>query len=221
MPALNTTAFEERAMINTQITAIASLDNPHRGSGCTSLNVRQPESFRGSDHDRERNFARKALDKAFRDGILSRTERDIARTVLNLWFFHRGPSLTGVIRPGRAYLARKNKCSVRTVASLLKRLRDAGILATIAYAKGGRRATQYRLDVQGLMVWCGVKFPEVAEGALKLLARPLSNLLRAYQNRAMAAHGSNKRFKVSADYRPEVRPPGQNWWEDWAGDAHV
>ena len=208
-------------MSNTQITVISSYDKPKGVSECQPFNGCQAESFRGSDHDRERNFARKALDKAFREGILSRTERDVARTVLNLWFFHRGPKLTGVIRPGRAYLARKNKCSVRTVASLLKRLRDAGILITIAYAKGGRRATQYRLDVQGLMVWCGVKFPEVAKGALKLLARPLSNLLRAYQNRAMAAHGYNKRFKVSADNRPEVRPPGQNWWEGWAGDAHV
>lgn len=195
-----------------QITAIASYDKPADTV---------PTSFRGSDHDRERNFARKALDKAFREGLLSRTERDVARTVLNLWFYHRGPKFTGVIRPGRAYLARKNKCSIRTVASLLKRLREAGVLETIAYAKGGCRATHYRLDVHGLMVWCGVKFPEVVEGALKLLARPLSKLLRRYQNRAMAAHGYNYTSTKNTDNRPEVRPPGQNWWEGWEEASHV
>lgn len=208
-------------MPNSQIAAISFQGKPNGFGEYEPFNACQPKSFRGSEHDRERNFARKALDRAFREGLLSRTERDIARTVLNLWFHHRGPKFTGVIRPGRAYLARKNKCSVRSVASLLKRLREAGVLATIAYAKGGCRATHYRLDVHGLMVWCGVKFPEVAEGALKLLARPLTKLLRRYQNRAIDAHGYNKRCEVSPAYRPEVRPSGQNWWEGWAGDAHV
>lgn len=179
------------------------------------------QSFVETDHGQERSLARRAIDKAFKSGILSRTEKDVMTTVLNLWFAHRGPKMTGVIRPGRAYLAKKNKCSVRTVASLLKRMRDAGFLVTIAYAKGGRRATQYRLDTHGLMVWCGVKFPEVAKGALRLLTRTLPNVLRRYQNRAMAAHGNNNRLTGNTDNRPEVRPPGQNWWEGWAGDAHV
>lgn len=208
-------------MINSQIAIIASCGNPASYSECTQPNASERKKFLESDHGLERKLAREAVDKAFKEGKFSRTERDLARTILNLWFHHRGEKQTGVIRPGRTYLARKNKCSVRTVASLLKRFREAGLLHTIAYAKGGRRATQYRLDVKALMVWCGVKFPEVAKGALKLLSRPLSNLLKRYQNRAMDAHGNNNRWDVSLTNRSEVPPDPGNWWEDWGETSNV
>lgn len=207
--------FTGATMINTQIATIASCGNPASHSEFTQPNAGGRQKFLDTDHGLERKLAREAIDKAFKTGKVSRTERDLVRTVLNLWFHHRGEGQMGVIRPGRAYLARKNKCSVRTVASLLKRLRDEGLLLTIAYAKGGRRATQYRLDVHALMVWCGVKFPEVVKGALKLLTRPLKAVARIYQNRAMSAHGNNNPCKWIQSDRPEVGPDPGNWWEDW------
>jgi len=158
----------------------------------------QPQKkFTQTDHHIERKLAREGIAKGFKTGKFNRLERDLITMLANLWFHHRGENGEGVIRPGREYLAKRAKCSIRTVASLLKRLREQGILITVAYAKGGRKATRYKLEMHKLMVWCGVYFPEVVQGALKLLKRPLQ-LLRAAmqpgQNRANGAHGYNNRW---------------------------
>jgi len=150
--------------------------------------------FTQSDHGVERRLARDGIAKGFKTGKLNRLERDLVTKLTNLWFHHRGHNAEGVIRPGREYLAKRAKCSVRSVASLLKRLREAGVLIAVSYAKGGRRATRYKLDVHKLMVWCGVKFPEVAQGALKLLSRSLQFFGDA-TNRAIDAHGYNRRWR--------------------------
>lgn len=157
----------------------------------------QPQKkFTQTVHHQERSEARRGIAKGFKTGVFNRLERDLITMLANLWFHHRGENGEGVIRPGREYLAKRAKCSVRTVASLLKRLREQGILITVAYAKGGRNATRYQIDMHKLLVWCGVKFPEVVEGALQLLKRPMQ-LIRAcmqpYLNRAIGSHGYNRR----------------------------
>lgn len=208
-------------MTNTQITTFAFDGKSNGYPECQDMNAGGRKKFLASDHGQERSLARQAVNKAFREGQFSRTERDVALAILNLWFHHRGAQMMGVIRPGRKYLAKHCGCCVRTVASVLKRLREANILLTIAYAKGGRRATQYRLDTHALMVWCGVKFPEVANGALKLLARPLKAAARVYQKRATSAHGNNNRSEVSNLPRSEVPFEPGNWWEDWGETSNV
>jgi hypothetical protein len=155
-----------------------------------------PKKFTQSVHQEERSEARRGIAKGFKTGVFNRLERDLITMLANLWFHHRGENGEGVIRPGREYLAKRAKCSIRSVASLLKRLREAGILIPIEYLKGGRKATRYKLDMHRLLVWCGVQFPEVVQGALKLLKRPLQ-LLRVFlqpgKNRAIRAYGYNKR----------------------------
>lgn len=151
------------------------------------------EDFKKSVHQQERSAARRGIAKGFRSGVFNLLERELITLLANLWFHHRGENGEGVIRPGRKYLAKRARCSERTVTSLLKRLRDAGVLITVAYGKGGRKATRYKLDMHKLMVWCGVRFPEEVQGALKLLARPLI-FLGAPKNRANGSNGNNNRW---------------------------
>jgi len=161
-----------------------------------------PQKFTQTDHGVERKLAREGITKGFKTGVFNRLERDLITNLTNLWFHHREPNGEGVIRPGKKLLANRAKCSERSVASLLKRLRDAEILIPIAYLKGGRRATRYKLDLHKLMVWCGVRFPKECEGALRLLKRSLQFLGEsiqprvAFQNRAIASYGYSNRWGI-------------------------
>lgn len=174
------------------------------------MNETVVKKFTQSDHHIERKLAREGIAKGFKTGKLNRLERDLVLMLANLWFHHRGENAEGVIRPGRAYLAKRAKCSIRTVSSLLKKLRDAGILITISHGKGGRKATRYQLRMHELMVWCGVKFPEVIQGALKLLSRPLQ-FVGAGRNRAIHAHGYNNRWGFRFVERPVCDDPPRTW----------
>ena len=172
------------------------------------------KKFTDTDHGVERRLARQGIAKGFKTGVLNRLERDLITCLANLWFHHRGENGEGNIRPGKKLLANRAKCSERTVARLLKRLREAQILIPISYLKGGRRATRYKLDMRKLMDWCGVYIPKETNGALKLLARPLQFLGVTVQswvagrNRAIPSYGYSNRwgFKILARHN-QVDPP--------------
>jgi hypothetical protein len=98
---------------------------------------------------------------------LTRAERDVTLVVVNAWFWHR--ALDGQIHPGRKRIARKAGCCVRTVASVLDRLRNAGVLMPIQYLKGGNRSTRYRVCTLAIFDFCGVSIPETLGGDLEAL----------------------------------------------------
>jgi hypothetical protein len=190
-------------------TAILSERNPPPVAEC--INVSPEKRFTSSDTFAHNRIVRQQVGKAKN---LTRAERDITLSIVSLWFTHRGHDDSGIIRPGRKYLAKKVRCSVRTVASTLDKLRKAGALQIVAYAKGGRRATQYRVDLETLMKWAGAKLPEVIKGPLRLLKRNFKLPSWMTQKRAISAHGNNNR-STSNTFFPsewfERCPPMPNW----------
>lgn len=109
-------------------------------------------NFRASKKAGDVAFLRQAIRKA----KITRAERDITIRIINLWYYHKdGPEK--LIRPGRKLLARQCKCSVRTVASCLKKLREAKVLKTIAYQRGGNKATRYQVMEANLLRFCGYR----------------------------------------------------------------
>jgi hypothetical protein len=119
-------------------------------------------NFHKSPHAAERRFFREAVKKS----PLTRAQKDILAAVANLWLHHRnGPR--GVIHPGREKLARITKTSVRTVASTLGMLRNAGVLTAVARPNGeGQRPTEYTMSLSAMCDLCGVEMPKHAAGEL-------------------------------------------------------
>ena len=115
--------------------------------------------------DGDEYFLRHIVRAGVRKSAMTRCERDVTIVLLNLWLHHRnGP--TKVIRPGRERVAKKSGSSVRTVASVMAKLRKAGVIKAVAYAKGGNNATRYTMDLIALMEFCGCVLPEAAPGEL-------------------------------------------------------
>lgn len=101
----------------------------------------RPAGFIGSQAYTDMQYVRRAISKSG----LNANRRDALRYIVNLWFYHR--NITGEIHPGVEKIAKKLRLSIRTVKSILNEFRRAGFMAAIAYAKGGRKATRYRIDV--------------------------------------------------------------------------
>lgn len=111
-----------------------------------------------------------AFRKCVRDAIrqsysFTKSQRDVVLYIANLWLHHRN-GREGVIRPGRERIAKKANVSVRTVASVMADMRDAGVLIPVAYPKGGRRATQYKMRISKIFEYCGHEMPEWMRGEL-------------------------------------------------------
>ena len=92
---------------------------------------------------------------AVRKGPFTRAERDVTLAIINHWFHHKGGAKP-FIHPSREAVAKKAKVSVRTVASTMAMLRDCDVLRPVSGLGGGRnKATQYKVDLWTLMVFCG------------------------------------------------------------------
>lgn len=134
----------------------------------------------------ERRIVRAGIRKA---KAMPRRDRECLMYLTNLWFYHRND--TGYIHPGSGLVASKLECSVRTAKTVMKRLREAGYLVPLEYAKGGRRATWYAVDVGKILDdWCPrpKNFPLDWDEAK---ARSFDQINRAKlaANRAKVAHG--------------------------------
>jgi hypothetical protein len=104
-----------------------------------------PAGFKASQSYADAQFIRRAISKA----KMNANRRDALRYIVNLWFTHRNN--TGEIHPGVEKIAHKLRLSIRTIKSILKEFREAGFMAAIAYAKGGRKATRYRVDLDRML----------------------------------------------------------------------
>lgn len=81
---------------------------------------------------------------------LTRTEREILVHMTSLWYHHRNGQ--GVIYPGREGVAKKCRCSIRTVASALEKFRQMGFIVPVKYAKGGSKSTRYTVDIVTILM---------------------------------------------------------------------
>ena len=139
-------------------------------------------------------FVRSAVQKSH----LTKSERQVTLMIVNLWFYHK--SGEGVIYPGREKIAKKLRVSVRTVASTLAILREAGALKVVSHLKGGgRAATRYKLKFVPLLLLCGCDLPDWMQTELRPILHdlPASNCTPKAQkiaplSRAKIAHGKKK-----------------------------
>lgn len=139
--------------------------------------------------EEERRIVRSGIRRA---KVLPRRDRECLMYVTNLWFYHRNGD--GFIHPGAKLIASKLECSVRTAKTVLKRLRDGGYLVPLEYAKGGRRATWYAVDIGKILDdFCPVPRGYSADWH-EAKARSVSQINRARlaTNRAKVAHGIHR-----------------------------
>lgn len=113
------------------------------------------EQFTDSQEAAFRRLTRQAI----RRGDFTRGQRDVMLAFVNFWFHHRAKG-NGTVYPGRKKLAARAKVSIRTVASVLDLMREAGAIVAIAHLHGKNgKATEYRVDPVSLFAMCGVQFP--------------------------------------------------------------
>ena len=125
-------------------------------------------NFADSQEAQYRRFVRKCI-TSHRSG-LRKNERDMLLAIVNLWFHHRN-SPKGHIHPGREKIAKRANVSVRTVATFLKVLRGAGVIVVVGRPNGeGKKPTCYTVNIDCLLEFCGVEFPETVAGELAEVA---------------------------------------------------
>lgn len=115
--------------------------------------------FKTSTEAAWRRVVRAAIRNADK-GDLTKTEKDLTIAIVNLWFHHRnGPR--GYIHPSKKVLAKKAKCSVRTVATCLTKLRNVGALRPVSHMRGGKGfSTRYKVNLRSLFTFCGCDYPD-------------------------------------------------------------
>lgn len=87
---------------------------------------------------------------------LFKAEKDVLLAIVN-HAFHHMPKQGEVYAPGRERLAMRSDTSVRTVARVLDKLRAAGVIRNVAYARGGRDSkTQFSIDWNALFDMIGI-----------------------------------------------------------------
>ncbi len=123
---------------------------------------------------------------------IPRRDRECLMYLTNLWFHHRNGD--GFIHPGAKLVASKLECSERTVKSTMKRLRDAGYLVPLAYAKGGRRATWYAVDIGKILedLCPRPRGFSLDWDEAKARSSTLINRAKLAANRAKIAHGIHR-----------------------------
>lgn len=124
--------------------------------------------FKKSREAERQRYARSVIRKAKRE-MLTKSERDVLLVVVNLWFYHKC-GRDGFIHPGRNKIAKRADVSVVTVARALARLRAYGFVDAVDYAKGGRKATRYFVDLDCILETLNPHGVETLAG--RLLAFP-------------------------------------------------
>ena len=125
------------------------------GSGSQALPEQRayPMTEENKFGDCKESVYRKTMRKCVVMAEITKSERDVALALLDIWFQHRnGPN--GCIYPSRETIANRARVSVKTVSRTLDMLRRIGALVVVSNTNGGRnRATQYRINDR---MWCGM-----------------------------------------------------------------
>lgn len=149
--------------------------------------------FSESRQAKEQAEIRRIIRKTGRD-LLSKSERDVLITIVNLWFYHKGGP-EGYIHPGCEKIAKRSKVSVVTVKRTLSLLREHGIVVALAYANGGRKATRYTVDLTALRNVLNPHGVKTLEG--KLIAFPAQTV----QNDTVSEHVNDTVYPYQNDTR--------------------
>lgn len=94
------------------------------------------------------------------NSTLSSAHRDPAIAIVAYWFLYKGDS-KGYIHPSRKQIAKASRVSERTVSTVMKKLRDCGVLIALSTLNGGRSfSTRYKVDLDALK---GIQDPDFAD----------------------------------------------------------
>lgn len=182
-----------------------------------------PISFHDTDAAAERRAMRRAVSRL----SLSNNERVVLQYLVNVWFIHRGK---GAVHPGREAIARKTNVSVRTVQTYLGKFRDLGFIRAIDYAKGGRRATRYSVDLSAIH---NTAFPPVKAAPGHLVPVPTgranstdfepkpSKICSRYLKREKAAPIPMREKKARKGKAEVIRPSQFSIWRGTAREAFL
>jgi hypothetical protein len=179
------------------------------------LTSSQMQDFKSSDEQKHRQFMRLQVRKA----KISNNERAIITALMNVWFANK---CKGHMHPGRKKIAKMAHVSIRTVASMMARMREAGALVVVSHANGGRASTRYRMDLEKLILFMGYKLPKVIRGALTEIVRVVGGFVpfELWKKRANIAHGKeNKRKVIAPCGYPEPLPDKNDY--DFGGQAYA
>lgn len=117
------------------------------------------------DKSMEAAFRKSVRDAVRKSKELTLSQKNVALYIVNLWLHHRnGPE--GLIRPGRARISKKVEVSPRTVSTVLKMMREGGVLIPVGNEAGGNGPTRYTMRLRKIFGWCGHKMPEFMRGEL-------------------------------------------------------
>jgi hypothetical protein len=143
---------------------------------------------------------RRATRNCIRKGAgLTRTERDILTHLTALWYHHRNNS--GIIRPGRKAIAKKCQCSIPTVTRALSKFTEMQFIEAVKYAKGGRNATRWTVDISTILM--------TLDGFLLSLSGGNPRLIKGEIEFSLQAIDMN-RISAKNDPVREIPKPDQN-----------
>lgn len=112
---------------------------------------------------------------------LFEAEKRVLSAIVNHAFHHMRDG--DVFAPGRDRLAARSGASIRTVARTLEKMRHAGVIVNVAYAKGARNhKTQFKINWIALFDVLGIHMAETWEwclGAVEHKRGFCENFLRA------------------------------------------
>ncbi|MGV0879460.1 hypothetical protein V6767_20205 [Martelella sp. FLE1502] len=109
----------------------------------TAFNV---SDFKSSQAYAEMNSMRRDIR---RSKLISNNKRAFLLEMVNMWFYWRNN--TGEIHPGVTKLCKRLALSERTVRSFLAEFRSLGVLIVKKFAKGGKNATHYAVDLGAVL----------------------------------------------------------------------
>lgn len=103
------------------------------------------KSFAETTAGQERTILRKAITKT---KALNHNRKAVLSKLVNLWFANRRKD---VIHPGAARIAKETDLSERSVRAFMGEFRAAGWITPTKYAKGGRNATRYVVNLRAII----------------------------------------------------------------------
>lgn len=179
---------------------------------------------------------RRRVRATIRKSSLSKNQIAVLEYLVNLWFVHRKKG--GQIYPGAERIAQKVKLSLRTVKAFLAQFRDLAFIKAVAYAKGGRKATRYVVDLGKIDEILDPANVEVIDGTLSELQEApktrkygLSQVIDAFksavktvQNLHTVKNTAERIHLLTADdieasgYVPFHLPPSE-WFSHLASDG--
>lgn len=160
--------------------------------------------------EEERRAIRGAINRA---KSLPKRRREALMYCTNLWFHHRHKD--GFIRPGAENLAEKLECCLRTAKSVLKDLRNDGLIVAVDYEKGGKNATRYVVDLGRVLDFTSPRdaYTEAFHGEIRRKNIDHVNRAISAANRAKIARGKKDRAQLVPEPVKEVFNDPSDWVE--------